>query len=81
MCWEGSFVRGLLIVRVLAHDYLRSGAEEQREADGVPVGEADAAGTEGAADGFGIVRSVEADAWLVDSGPENAHGVVWSGWE
>ena len=56
-----------------------AGADQGGEADGVPVGEADAAGAAGAADGFGIGGAVEADAGLAEAAPEDADGAVRAG--
>ena len=48
---------------------------------GIPVRKADAAMASGAADGIGGGAAVDADAGAVQSGPEDADGVVGAGWK
>ena len=48
---------------------------------GVPVCQTNAAVTGGAADGLGIVRTVDADAGLVQTHPKDANEVIRTWWK
>lgn len=55
--------------RLLADLDRAARAEEGRDADDVPVGEADAAGGAGASDGFGIGSAVHSYAGFIQAAP------------
>ncbi len=50
--------------------------DQRVESGGIPVRKADAAMASGAADGIGFGAAVDADAGAVQSGPEDADGVI-----
>ena len=56
-------------------------AYEVFHARGIPVCQPNAAVTGGAADGFGIVRAVDADAGLVQTHPKDANEVIRTRWK
>src|ERR1700716_1685579 len=55
------------------------GADEIFHARGVPIGQTNATVAGGAPDRLRIVCSVNADARFVESAPENADEIIWSG--
>src|SRR5260370_11212334 len=56
-------------------------ADEVFDANGVPVGQANAAVTGGATNCFRIVSAMHANSRLVQSHPNDTHEIVWPLWE
>src|SRR6266704_2779200 len=78
---EGSGHLGPSHTKASENDYGIACADEVLDARGVPVRKSNATVTCGAANCFGIVRAVNADARFVQAHPEHADEVVRAGWK